>query len=478
MNKTTGNYFKNMFLRKKKLLMLYTFICFMAYPFILIVTRMTEHYARYSYNVYMVSQLMFGGACFVLGALALVLPIFSFKFSFTKRNVDTFFSLPINRRHLFKSHFFAPMIGAMVPLLLNYLIGAAVMVGMCSVPLHTVFELLLLLLMAFVFFMIIYSVNTFFVLHCNNLLDACVIGGSLIFLPILVYTALYVFLNSQIVSTGMVSIEYDLPEIVLNLLNPYTTLVRLQSLINISFTPELYLDFSDYPFIYLIYYLIIGVLAYVGASRQFKKKKGEDAEQLTTSFITYPLFINVGMISFIILFNFVRAELIEAILWILVLFVIFVIVNGIAKRSMHLQKSMVLSFVVILTVVSGFNYISKETEFFGINRRVIDYTDYAHVDWQLSRFDEIDSDELDVDLSVKEMSETEKEMMQYLEELQKAASLNFKEGNYIDSQYHLSIVYHKYDDKESAEKQHVWFDLTKEQGEYVKKMMEKVLEEE
>ena len=101
MNKVTTNYFKNLFLRKKKLLILYFFVCFMAYPFVMFTNLLTTD----GVGDVQITVFIFNVCLFVLGIFAIVLPIFTFKFSLTKRHVDTYYAIPINRDHLFKTHF-------------------------------------------------------------------------------------------------------------------------------------------------------------------------------------------------------------------------------------------------------------------------------------------------------------------------------------------------------------------------------------
>ena len=167
MNKTTKHYFIDLFKRKKKLLALYTFICFIGYPFIEIGSLIIN---KSPYDLIEITQTSFILALCTLGILAAVLPIFTFKFSHTKKHVDTFFAIPINRNHLFKSHFIAPILGACIPILINYLIGGIIVV-IFNGDIATYFEMLALLLLAFAIFAVAYSVNTYFVLNTNNVVD-------------------------------------------------------------------------------------------------------------------------------------------------------------------------------------------------------------------------------------------------------------------------------------------------------------------
>ena len=116
MYKTVTNYYLSILKRQKKLLFLYTVIGFVAFPMVaLISTNYDGGRGIYEYSILMYA--IFMGAC------ALIMPIVINKFMLNKRSVDTYFSLPISRKHLFDVHFFAGLTCIYVPLLLNYLIG-------------------------------------------------------------------------------------------------------------------------------------------------------------------------------------------------------------------------------------------------------------------------------------------------------------------------------------------------------------------
>ncbi|MGN1342973.1 MAG: hypothetical protein ACI4U3_00220, partial [Traorella sp.] len=229
MNKTSQNYFMNLLIRKKKVIALYTFICFMAYPFLLITDWITNN----RNNMAGITLSAFYMALITLALLAIILPIFTFKFSIVKRNVDMYFSIPINRNHLFNAHFIAPILGACLPIFINYLIGGLLIIP--SNGIKTYLILLFLLLIAFMLFIVIYSINTFFVLKCNNVIDASIISISLIIVPLLLYGALSSFLYSQMVPVGMrIDFISDLPLYVLRLIFPYYGFISLGETISIN----------------------------------------------------------------------------------------------------------------------------------------------------------------------------------------------------------------------------------------------------
>lgn len=459
MNKVTTNYFKNLFLKKKKLLILYFFVCFMAYPFVMFTNLLTTD----GVGDVQITVFIFNVCLFVLGIFAIVLPIFTFKFSLTKRHVDTYYAIPINRDHLFKTHFIAPILGVCVPILINYLIGGLLLLVNHHSSVYVYFNLLLILLMAFAVFVMIYSINTFFVLKCNNVLDACIISAAVTILPIFVFLAVNIFLSTQTVNNGMVSVS-NIPDLVLKLLSPMNGLVVVSSIVRVLPFENKFL-YSEVDWIMMGYYLVLGCGAVAGAYFIFKNKKGESAEQLTTDFVTYPLLSNIALASLILCFNLMGNDLTVNILIVISLFVIFFIVKGIARRSMKLTPMMVAEFVILMVLFNGFNFISRNTEFFGINRQVIDYSKYRAVTFEFYGDEANGCTEIldkDVQVLVKNMDENDKALFDYIEVLQNKASLNHKMNNgyYYVNDYcvTLDIVY----SNGSNDNRMVYFYLDKE----------------
>lgn len=468
MNKTTKHYFIDLFKRKKKILALYTFICFMGYPFIEIGNLIINEKASQFISI---TQTSFILALCVLGILAAVLPIFTFKFSHTKKHVDTYFAIPINRNHLFKAHFIAPILGTCIPILVNYLIGGIILVIFTG-EFMLYFELLILLLLAFAIFAVVYSINTYFVLNTNNVLDSVIITAGILVIPLIFSSAVSIFIDSQIVRTGMVEI-YPITDEIIKLLLPYTGFVLIADAIE-NLYHILVIDFESIEWFYILYYFVLGIVFYYLSKKAFKNKKGENAEQLTTSFLTYPLMINVGLVSLVLIFNIIQMEFITAVLVLISLFVAYFIAQAIANRSMTINIKMVLRFIALIVVVNGFNYISKQTEFFGINRQVIDYTKYDYVEIEYNSFNdkyaEIGEDgevmypeRLFYRIDVNELKGNEEKLFELFEEYQKERSIAFKETGSIWRDSVLGSVSISYITKSGYNKivdRSAWFDLT------------------
>ena len=91
MNKITNHYFKDLFIRNKKILMLYMFVCIMAFPFVLLMNKILSGGSGFGTII----QVAFTFGTILPILMGMILPVFAFKFTLNKRNVDTFYALPI-----------------------------------------------------------------------------------------------------------------------------------------------------------------------------------------------------------------------------------------------------------------------------------------------------------------------------------------------------------------------------------------------
>ena len=479
MNKTTQKYFINLFKRKKRILALYTFIVFMAYPFLLITNLITND----GKGLIDITQTMLVLCELALAALAIILPLFTFKFAFVKKNVDTYFAIPLNRNHLFKAHFIAPILGTIIPILVSYLLGGLFLIPDSGFDGYLI--LLLALLLVFIIFIVIYSMNTFIILKCNNIIDASIITAAIGIVPLMLYAALEAFLRSQVFNNGMLdSIIHKGPQLIVDLFSPYRGLVLVNEYVKFRGN-NIQLDTLD--IVLFMYYVVIGILLIIEAKKSFKFKKGEDAEQLTTHYLTYPLLTNLGLISLILNFNFTDYDITEMIIILIALFVAYMIIHAIAMRSFKINIKMILKFIILIVVVNVFNIVSKETEFFGINRNVIDYKQFEEVkfDLQFYNYENDESTSYNVTIKTKEtLTKEEQELFEYIKEIQKEKSIAFKNDDY-DALYPndinngdvtLNIQYDRIADSGdyNTNDEFVYYQLSEEQAKYIEEILNKI----
>lgn len=162
----------------------------------------------------------------------------------------------------------------------------------------------------------------------------------------------------------------------------------------------------------------------------FKNKRGEDAEQVSKDFFTYPLIVNVFSVIFISLFDITNhEEFSDIIIFLIVTFILYLIMHFVSRRSLKLTRQLVLKYVLIVAAFSVFNIVARQTEFFGINRYVRDPYEYERIN--ITYNDYINGDKThQVVISMNHITKEEEALLSQLEDLQKMASQQFKAGKY------------------------------------------------
>lgn len=354
MYKTVTNYYLSILKRQKKLLFLYTVIGFVAFPMVaLISTNYDGGRGIYEYSILMYA--IFMGAC------ALIMPIVINKFMLNKRSVDTYFSLPISRKHLFDVHFFAGLTCIYVPLLLNYLIGILLLTfryGFYSFTLHSLLGLFGIIVIT----MAIYSINTLIVTKANNMIDSAILIAAYVVLPFMLYVCSMSFVNQFTV--GFTDSMFDFG-IMLNFLSPFTILNDFVSSFN-DFI-RTYTTALEYNLLWIAYEALIIVGFYFWAVNVFKKRKGEDSEQVSNDFFTYPLVVNLSSVLLLSMYIIDITDIILTITIVVITFILYLIMHFISRRSMKVTPQLIIKYFVILAAFNIFAFAAKETYFFGIN---------------------------------------------------------------------------------------------------------------
>lgn len=429
MSKVAQNYFKSLLVKNKKLIILYTFILFVIFP---IPALMGDYAALDSGRLYY--QM-------IMIALVIVLPIISFKFNTNKKSVDTYYSLPISRKELFLCHYLAPIVAVYLPMLLIYIIGAMIWWNRCIDSEGMSF---IMTIISFVEMMLInlaqYSLSTWAVNKANSFLDSALIALGYAVAPYAVFLAVEMFVNSQLVSTGIGLKEYIL--VILDLFSP----VWVSS--SMVFNDQNFGMFNNDGILWILFhFLMVGVFAYL-AFQVFKKRKGEDAEQITNNFWTYPFLIHVASICIVSYFNLLDTSLVDLIIYISLSFIIFMIMNFIANRSVKFNWQLIVRYAVIVVLFTGFRYVSQQTYFFGINQQHVKLDHVENIVVEVSYGKEIDEGyeeyrgEKVIDLAIA----TEKdwnyvEQVQYLQDIAAEKFKNNEYYSYTGQYYNVFVTY-------------------------------------
>ncbi|PXX75828.1 ABC transporter permease [Dielma fastidiosa] len=441
MYKTVTNYYLSILKRQKKLLFLYTVIGFVAFPMVaLISTNYDGGRGIYEYSILMYA--IFMGAC------ALIMPIVINKFMLNKRSVDTYFSLPISRKHLFDVHFFAGLTCIYVPLLLNYLIGILLLTfryGFYSFTLHSLLGLFGIIIIT----MAIYSINTLIVTKANNMIDSAILIAAYVVLPFMLYVCSMSFVNQFTV--GFTDSMFDFG-IMLNFLSPFTILNDFVSSFN-DFI-RTYTTALEYNLLWIAYEALIIVGFYFWAVNVFKKRKGEDSEQVSNDFFTYPLVVNLSSVLLLSMYIIDITDIILTITIVVITFILYLIMHFISRRSMKVTPQLIIKYFVILAAFNVFAFAAKETYFFGINLQTpnvdqftkleVSYYDYDN-DWNGK------DNEYEAVILLSNMNKDEEKFVNDILDLQKVAAEEKKNhiGNsyyYVEDSIYLRVAFKVNDD--------------------------------
>ena len=417
MNNLTFRYLKSLLMRQKKLLVLYFIVCFVSYPLVLFIDEFINVSSDLGIIVYGIYMLI----------MAFILPFVAFRFSFSKKQVDTVYSLPIKRKNLFDAHYFSGIAVILIIPFINFMIGMIIGLITGSIIIPHILGIMLCYLACAGVALLAYSFNTWLVNITNNNIDALIMIVSYLVLPYIVYLAWDIFSMSQ--SVGLTPpnimrwIEYVAP---INLLSTYLSYIR-----NYVFDTMFYFK--------IIYSVIIVITFYFLARYTFIKRKGEDSEQISTNRFTYPVVINVLSFAFITNFNLTEVPLVALIMYLVVSFVIFAIMDFVRRRSTKINRQLIIKYIVLLVAFNLFSIVSKQTSFFGLNNRVLDISGSREFYIELYTPDGSESRMMRVNLN--QMTPEQQKVVDDAIKLQALATKQFKEGTYAEGDYEKDIVY-------------------------------------
>lgn len=365
MSKTVSNYFKSIIKRQKKLLFLYTIIGFVAFPMVSLISNnydLGQGVFEYSILINMIFM--------VIGVM--LIPLAMYYFSLNKKSTDTYYALPISRKDLFNVHFFAGLAYIYIPLLINYLLGTLILTIRYGLHRFALFAFFIFLC-EIVITTAIYSINTLIVNKANNLIDAILL--------IVGYTALpYILIMSAMSFDSMFVVGYSEHLIEFwkwfDFVSPLTVLIRLS---NASYALErIYTTDFNFNFLWIIYEAVIATGFYILGLSVFKKRKGEDSEQVTKDFFTYPLLLNLISIALVFVVTLgVTVDIIYTITIFIISFIIYLILQFTARRSVKITSDLLIKYFVLLISFNLFTFICNETYYFGINLIKPNLNDYS-----------------------------------------------------------------------------------------------------
>lgn len=227
----------------------------------------------------------------ILGALCTVVPVLELSGLKNKRNADTIYSLPIDRRKLGAAHF----ANGFLQILAVYLC-AAVTAALMIIPrglgfLHLQY-LPLLLLLPIPASLLLYAYFCFLFNEANSTADGCVFIASGILTP---------FIFCLTMDTYDLHVNGKYVQSIFNKMNsahplPYFNLWKISDVFgdglnhrNLSFS------YDNLDITMIVVWCIIGLLATIGFYLAFSRKRTEKIGDISSSFAGYRAFIPLGM---------------------------------------------------------------------------------------------------------------------------------------------------------------------------------------
>jgi hypothetical protein len=111
---------------------------------------------------------------------------------------------------------------------------------------------------------------------------------------------------------------------------------------------------NEYRIFYLVWWMLIGVLAYFYAHKSYVQRASEDSEQYTSSKLIYPLMIHAGLISILFYVSVSAQGYVSKAFWLILMFVGYFIALAFAERKIQWKKTTVLIFIASYVVIKLF----------------------------------------------------------------------------------------------------------------------------
>lgn len=349
------NYMRFLLKNKWPLAMLFFIVFFVGGPLqILTITSLDQGLQ--------LSAIFFLGLAFIV-ALALILPIYNFKHVYEKKSLDFYFSIPISKKTQFRSTVLLTNLLVSIPLLLTgtilfFLVESTHQLGVVVGIGSLLFS-----------YTVIQAISTYISLQNYRSHDSFITLIAWFGLPIFLYFILQSYFQGAIL--GYTSNFQSL-----GWLNP---IVISSEWISLQFSTN---ATSAITFMMPIVWSIIAIFLFYKSYSSYVHFPSEQAQDVNDKWNYYPFLMNVYMIAFLLLsyssYNYAYLSnalksdptvLFNLIVPVLAIYVFYIFIGFIAKRS---TKSFIRSsviFILALFVSFGFNYSLLSTRGFG-------YTDY------------------------------------------------------------------------------------------------------
>lgn len=272
--------------------------------------------------------------------MSILTPLYQFRYVMNKRSVDLYYPLPMKKTTMFWLNYVIGMVFICIPNLL-FLVSF-----LWVVEIRAYFALYLILMAVFALMSFAtYAMATFFVLKCNSFWDACFASGAVMLIQILLVAAVSALLSdvtNEVLVGGGAAQEF-FPVRIIESFSTLITGINLLTGFSYAFHEvieyggnllDIWCSQSGLGISLVLYYLVIFVVFSILACSAYRKRKGEDSEQKTTSKLVYPLFIS--LITITLLFHNSTSF---SFFWFTI--VLFFLMNSLAERKIVIRLKMI-----------------------------------------------------------------------------------------------------------------------------------------
>ena len=346
-----SKYFGYLFKENNKTLFVLMFIGFILCPMLMSVSTVLK------------SEFFYGNFMFyhcVIFLLCYLIPFINFYFINRKKSIDTFFSLPISKSKLFIFKVLFTLIEIFGIYLLNMIISFLIILFKGSYI--NVSYFILAILINITLGMTLVFVNIFIIIKCNNYIDSLICMVVYSILPQVIIETVNAFLHN--VTYG---VSYDL--IISNYFSiPTIYFSNFSYSLNKALEANKYLSINDFNITTIFIMVVIGVVLLIASYVCFKNRKGEHAEQMTTSKLMYKAFLPVALISILIIFGNDRNDINVYLFSTVIAIFVYIIGVFIYNRNLKLYKYNIVIILFSVVFSNSIYYIFDKNNGFNISK--------------------------------------------------------------------------------------------------------------
>lgn len=282
--------------------------------------------------------------------MAILYPIFFLSYIHKKDEISFNLNLPLNKQSIWTTRFILSLALLWIQIFVNMIVLYIILSNHVNSSMNISY-LLQGTIILFVGTFSIQSICAWIISKCNNVLDSIICIISYMFIPILLSFAIYLYLYSN---TLFINDVFQL--ISKSWFSPVTLVYEMMVL---GYNSN---SFASSMILCLGIFFVIGCLCFVETRKKIAYHKVEDAGELTTKKYFYPLIAVLLSLSFMIMQ--VTHELISFFF----IMILFFGILSLGKRKITITKQAIITYLILLMMVFGFNLIFHSTNGFGLEQ--------------------------------------------------------------------------------------------------------------